>query len=117
MIELSTKPFITHNDDDLIKIDGTSLQARLHNLTYATIIDTFGEPSDRFDNYKSDAEWIIQFDDGQVATLYNYKNGRNYMGPDAPSKYDITTWNVGGKSHEVVLRLRQLLMKDSTHYV
>ena len=117
MNEIVNKPFITHNDDDLINANGTSLQAKLHNLTYNLIVETFGEPSDRFDDYKSDAEWIIQFDDGQVATLYNYKNGRNYMGPDAPSKYDITTWNVGGKSHEVVLRLRQLLMKDSTHYV
>jgi hypothetical protein len=117
MNEIVNKPFITHNDDDLIKAHGTGLQARLHNLTYATIVDTFGEPSEHFDDYKSDAEGVIHFIDGLVATLYNYKNGRNYNGPDAPSKYDITTWNVGGNNHEVVLRLRQLLMKDPTHHV
>jgi len=112
---MNQKPYVTHNDQH-IRVDGTHLLARLSNLSYHRIVEMFGEPSDRFDDYKSDAEWMVQFDDGEVATIYNYKNGRNYCGPDAPAKEEITIWNVGGQNKDVVLRLHQLLMKEPTHY-
>ena len=110
-----TKPYVTHNDQH-INIEGTHGLARLSNLSYARIVEMFGEPSSQYDDFKSDAEWMIQFDDGEVATIYNWKNGKNYCGPDAPPVEDIREWNVGGKNNDVVLRLHQLLMKEPIHY-
>jgi len=102
--------FQTHLTNPDIPVHGTSLQARMHNVSYWTIVQTFGPPmEDGFDNYKCDAEWIILFDDGEIATIYNYKNGKNYLGSDGTPTEDITTWNVGGRNHEVVLRIKNLL--------
>jgi hypothetical protein len=111
-----TKPYVTHNDQP-ININGTHGLARLSNLSYHRIVEMFGEPSEDFDDYKSDAAWSIKFDDDEIATIYNWKNGRNYCGPDAPIKEEITIWNVGGKTQDVVLRLHQLLMKEAIPYV
>jgi len=109
------KPYVTHNDQP-ISIRGTHGLARLSNLSYARIVEMFGEPCDDFDDFKSDAEWTILFPDGEVATIYNWKNGKNYCGPDAPPVEEIREWNVGGYTTDVVLRLHQLLMKEPTHY-
>jgi hypothetical protein len=88
----------THNDGvNEMLVNGTSLQGHI-DVDYATLCELFGEPSENYDDYKSDAEWVVQFDDGTVATIYNYKNGRNYCGPSAPAREDITEWNIGGKS-------------------
>ena len=63
---------------------------------YATIVKTFGEPTKGFD--KTDAEWHIRFDDGSIATIYNYKDGINYNGEHGLPVEDIKEWHVGGKS-------------------
>ena len=90
--------FITHNDDDLIGIGGTCYQDTLI-ANYADLVDTFGEPMDG-DNYKTDAEWTIRFTVGEtevVATIYNWKNGKNYCGEeDGLDVTEIREWNVGG---------------------
>ena len=63
---------------------------------YATIVKTFGEPTKGFD--KTDAEWHIRFDDGSIATIYNYKDGINYNGERGTPVEHIKEWHVGGKS-------------------
>jgi len=63
---------------------------------YDAIVKTFGEPTEGFD--KTDAEWHIRFDDGTVATIYNYKDGINYNGDRGLPVQDIKEWHVGGKS-------------------
>jgi len=113
---MTDKPFLTHNDID-INISGTGLLAYLHELSYARIVDMFGEPlKEHFDDFKTDAQWNIKFPDGEIASIYNYKSGRNYKGPNAPDVKDITTWHIGGNNKDVVFRIHQLLMKDVTHY-
>jgi len=88
--------FKTHNDA-AIRIDGTGLMAQI-TCSYNTLVALFGEPTEA-DGYKSDAEWAVQFDDGTVATIYNWKNGFNYCGPDHGTPVaEITEWNVGGRS-------------------
>jgi hypothetical protein len=101
--------FETHNTNNSIQINGTGLLAQLRHLSYDRIIDVLGEPTTHFDNYKCDAEWILQFEDGVVATLYNYKNGQNYCGPKAPHVTEITTWNIGGYDREAANRVHQML--------
>jgi hypothetical protein len=99
--------FKTHNDT-YINVDGTHLQGQMH-FKYSTIVAMFGEPmKEGYDDYKSDAEWNIFFDDCTRATIYNYKNGQNYLGLDAPSVEDITDWNIGGVNGDAVKRIKEV---------
>lgn len=91
--------FKTHNDK-YIDTNRTSLQGYL-TVNYQQLVDAFGPPHEG-DGYKTDAEWSVDFGNNKIATIYNYKNGRNYNGPDAPKTEKITDWNVGGKSRDVV---------------
>ena len=106
--------YFTHNQLS-IDTNYTSFQGSLR-AQYPELVYVFGKPlpDGEFDNYKSDAEWHVQFKDGQVATIYNWKNGRNYCGPDAPATEDITEWNIGGKTRDVVQRIHSLVRGDVT---
>ena len=77
--------------------------------SYAKIVDAIGEPSDMFDNYKSDAEWCLEFDNGMVATIYNWKNGKNYDPVDGLDKENIDMWHIGGKDEKAFHYIRLLL--------
>ena len=99
----------THNDID-ININGSSLKGHI-NIPHYKLVDRFGEPQ-VWDDYKTDAQWVIEFDDGLVATIYNWKNGVNYCGDDGIPTNDITEWNIGGKSMEVVDRITTIINED-----
>jgi hypothetical protein len=80
---------------------GTSVTGATSLTPYATSWSRlFGKPHDFFDDFKCDAEWYVEFDDGTVATIYNWKNGRNYLGDDAPPVEAITSWNIGGNTYK-----------------
>ncbi len=86
--------------DDLTAIKGIGkvYQRKLRDAgitTYRQLVHTFGQPTLMGDEYKTDAEWCMEID-GQVATIYNYKNGRAYLGAGAPATEEITEWNIGG---------------------
>lgn len=98
--------FETHNTA-YININGTSLEGYV-SADYKTICKVFGEPTES-DGYKTDAEWMIQFSDGQVATIYNWKDGKNYCGANGLNVEDIKEWHIGGRSNEVVSRIQNLL--------
>ena len=74
--------FYTHsridvNDDRVMR---THLQGYI-NANYDYLVLQFGEPDkNNLDDYKIDASWAIRFSDGEVATIYNWKNGVNYLG-------------------------------------
>jgi major membrane immunogen (membrane-anchored lipoprotein) len=101
--------FKTHNDKN-IQSGGTSGQGRI-TTTYAQLVETFGKPSDNFDDNKSDAEWEVEFEDGTIVTIYNWKNGKNYCGPSGTPKTKITDWNIGGNSQESVRLVSKALSK------
>lgn len=85
----------------------TSLSGYI-DISYADLVAKLGESTDCFDDYKSDAEWIIQFGNGQIATIYNYKDGRNYMGADGEDKEDIRNWHIGGRGTAVLKSVSEL---------
>lgn len=74
----------------------SSLQGYI-DITYAELVDLFGEPHNDGDGYKVDARWELLLSDGYqedvVVTIYNYKNGYNYTGGDHTR---LKQWNVGG---------------------
>lgn len=69
---------------------------------YDRLDKTFGPPTFHRQRYeKVDWEWEIRFDDGTVATIYNYKDGPNYTGEDI-GPADIQVWHIGGRSVQAI---------------
>ena len=73
---------------------------------YKTLVKVFGKPTDG-DGYKVDAEWAVKFSDGTYATVYNYKDGKNYNGAKGTPKTRITDWHVGGTSEMALRRVQE----------
>ena len=91
--------------------NGTFLQGYIQ-ADYRKLKEIFAEPTES-DGYKSDAEWIIKFDSGEIATIYNYKDGKNYCGDDGLTLDQIKHWHIGGKSPEVVSYIEDILKELS----
>ena len=91
-------------------VGGTFLRGYI-KASYEQLVKTFGEPHDpNGDNYKTDVEWAFEFADGTIATLYNWKNGKNYLGEaEGLELNDIYEWHVGGFSEKAVAKLLEKL--------
>ena len=83
-------------------------------ISYARLVEIFGEPNIGNDGPKSktDAEWKIKFPDCTVASIYNYKNGKNYEGDNGLAVEDITEWHVGGKTKKSLTLIKQVLQEN-----
>ena len=86
--------------------DMTSLKGSI-TTTYAKLVKRYGEPCES-DGYKSDAEWIIEWEDG-VMLSYN-EAARLLDGGEEVE--DITDWNIGGHKEIVVKRIRDDLLNS-----
>ena len=99
----------THNQDDLINISGTHLLTTI-NLPFYTIVGALGDPiwfkADEGDG-KVRVEWDLKFNDGEVATIYDWKEYDRR--PE-----DVTDWHIGGRSFEVVQRVYDILQHKET---
>jgi len=105
-MEININDFTTNNIDPT----GTSLRGHLI-ACYTDLILKLGEPTNDFDDSKSDAAWHIRWNDGVIATIYNWKNGKNYRGSQGLKTEDILNWNIGGLTNGVeVDRLNQLFI-------
>jgi hypothetical protein len=70
---------------------------------YDLLVKTFGNPHKYvLDGAKVDVNWIIQFEDGTIAIIYNYKNGINYLGMYGIPVEEITNWQVNGENSRCV---------------
>ena len=96
--------------EDLPLSNGTSLQSSV-TVSYADLVRLFGEPNTDHDGYKSDAEWLIYTMDG-VCTIYNYKDGRNYLGSEGLATKDITDWHLGGHNKNAPEIVKQFIEKS-----
>jgi len=85
--------YITHNTND-INLDHTHLQGHV-DAGYSLLCKLFGQPFS-LEGYKTDAEWRVEFEEGTVASIYNWKDGRNYLGGEGTPTEQITRWNIGG---------------------
>ena len=86
--------FTTGNAD----VNGTSLQGYVYT-TYDKIVEVFGNPTSSGD--KTTCEWDITFDDGTVATIYDWKECQTPKG-----YYD---WHIGGRSKWAVELVTNLI--------
>lgn len=71
--------------------NGTSLQGYV-TAYYHELVELFGQPEGPGD--KVTAEWCLEFEDGTVATIYDWKEYETPMG-----RYN---WHVGGTSKAAV---------------
>ena len=77
---------------DDVETVGTSLAGYV-DVGYARLVEVFGEPNE-YDSYKTDAHWALRFEDGTIATIYNYKDGKNYLGEEGKAVADIRNWHI-----------------------
>ena len=101
--------YTTHNETKEIQLGMSSLRGCIE-VSYADLVQAFGEPmSYGFDDYKSDAEWNIAFEDGTRVSIYNYKDGINYCGEQGTPTEQITDWHIGGFNEKAVQRVNEVL--------
>ena len=104
--------YLTHNQKDDINVMGTSLSGYV-DTTYAALKEMFGEPEEG-DGYKVDAEWVLEFKDGTVVTIYNYKDGVNYLGAEEGIEtQNITDWHIGGGNNAEIKLLKSTGLKGT----
>ena len=90
-------------------INRTCLQGSIF-ASFKELLKTFGPPHTKGRwGRKTDVEWAFKFSDDTIATLYNWKNGRNYLGSDGLELNDIYEWKVGGRDKKAVSRLLERL--------
>jgi len=87
------------------QIMGTGLEGTIET-SYSNLVSKFGSPNVEGDQYKTDAEWALKHN-GHVITIYNYKDGHNYLGKRGKDVADIRTWHIGGKTKKVVDIIRK----------
>lgn len=88
-----------------VDINGTCLQGYV-SATRRKIQSVFGKPT--LKGYRHDkvtTEWAIQFDDGLVATLYDYKR----YSAGSPKMDEEYGWHIGGHDRAAVDRVRETL--------
>ncbi len=93
---------------------GTHLQSEIQT-SYADLVKLFGEPERMTEgDGKTDVEWHLTFQSfGQfeeVATIYNWKDGPNYLGPEGTPVEKIREWHIGGKRGDVVGYIASMLL-------
>ena len=105
--------FITISHNGKVKFEKPFFASGTHSVgvidvSYTELVKTFGLPNYQHDNYRVDAEWLIFTPDG-VATIYNYKDGRNYLGKEGLDVKDIRDWHIGGQNKLVVSLIKKAL--------
>ena len=85
---------ITFENNPKISSNGTCLQGYIET-TYDELVKVFGKPTElEGDGDKVTVEWILQFSDGTVATIYDWKLSETPMG--------VYNWHIGGRSQRAV---------------
>lgn len=81
-------------------------------VPFARLVEVFGEPEES-DGYKVSAEWVITFEDGTVATVYDWKATNLYEdylpSPKTLRGMNYDQWHVGGFDSRAVDLVRQAL--------
>jgi hypothetical protein len=98
--------YLTHNEISVNR-NGTSLKGYIE-CDYYLLVTLFGQPFNG-DTTKSDAEWLVKFDDGVIASIYNYKDGYNYCGHAGTPTEKIKTWHVGGFNDTAVYHVQHAI--------
>lgn len=82
--------FYSHNEDPSLNIDNTGWTLSTIQATKTQLTQAFGPAMKVGDvGDKIQFNWIIKFEDGTIATIYDWKKPE--FGDD-----EVVTWNIGG---------------------
>ena len=84
-------------------VNGTSLQGYVQAY-YHQLVEVFGEPEGGGD--KTTVEWCLEFEDGTVATIYDWKEYETPMG--------LHQWHIGGESKRAVYAVMDAFKQGAT---
>jgi hypothetical protein len=91
-------------------INGTSLKGYVVT-TFDELVEVFGAPDDGPDDFEADKVtccWRLQFEDGTIATIYDWK--------ERSTPYYRYDWHIGGKCNQAVDLVHSALNKlEVTH--
>jgi hypothetical protein len=85
------------------EVAGAALMGSIE-ADFDDLIDIFGDPDEKEEDFKSQVEWILKFDDGTIAVVYDWKEG---VTPDK-----VKEWNVGGHRKKAYYYVRSLIVRD-----
>lgn len=92
---------ITFRHDPDANIHNTSRKLTI-NASYDRLVSLFGEPEwSQDDDNPVQAHWAIDFSDGEVLTIYDWKESQPVEG--------VTQWNVGGHNMMAASRIYNIL--------
>jgi hypothetical protein len=91
--------YITHNERESLatEVGGSSLVGTI-DASYKEICSLFGKPIRYEEDGKVDAMWVVKFSDDTVASIYNWKDGRAFLGEKGLFVEKIKQWHIGGLS-------------------
>jgi hypothetical protein len=75
-------------------------------ITYDELVKTLGQPKEGSADGKTTCEWHVEFEDGSVATVYDWKVGY--------TPKNLHDWHVGGRSGIALDYLEEVLEKQIT---
>ena len=91
---------------------GTSLQGYF-STSYRQLVDLLGEPNADGDGYKVSTEWVLEDEDGNVATIYDWKEtelyGDSSISVEQFREYSSYEWHIGANSQITANRAIQFL--------
>lgn len=76
------------------------------------LIQKLGAPSNKGDDYKTDACWELEFSDGTYASIYNWKTSRGYNPEHGQNIFDVTCWHVRGHSQHALDLVTAIFAKE-----
>jgi hypothetical protein len=84
---------------------GSCLQG-IFITSYDKLVAMFGEPHCNGDEYKVRAYWGLVFEDGTIASVYDWKEYDTELG-------DVTHWHIGGHKPWAVNAVVELFNQDA----
>lgn len=97
-----------------IDVSGTSFRGYV-TTSYADLVATFGEPNAPAGDYKTQVEWHLLTDTGDVVTICDYRQGACYRGDDDGIPFEqVTCWHIGGRTRAVVDWVWEQIDEEST---
>lgn len=89
------------------KTDGTCLQGYF-DTTYDDLVKRLGPSNKGSADGKTTAEWVLESEDGVIATIYDWKTGSTPKGD--------YSWHIGGRSTKALELVQEALGIETRKY-
>ena len=80
------------------------------NCTYEKLKSLFGEGIGPSADNKCANQWVIQLENGNLISIYDWKISKLYLKEHGKNLQDITKWNVGARGKKDNLEILQQII-------